>query len=136
MDFLSIKFLFYSKLDLDSENKLTLNDIRSLTILQELPFTVSFSERIQVLENSILNEPIYSRESQHQIRVRRDYLYEDAFDELSPENGIKFRNFFVLNILKLNKIFKSTKFQINSIGYSNDQSIWNGRSRNRWWWNL
>ncbi|CAF0734601.1 unnamed protein product [Brachionus calyciflorus] len=70
----------------EAENRLSLSDIRSLTILQELPFTIPFAERVQVLENLILKEPIYGHDSAYKIRIRRDYLYEDAFDNLSIDN--------------------------------------------------
>lgn len=39
-----------------------------------------------MLENLILKEPIYTSDSACRIRIRRDYLYEDAFDNLSEEN--------------------------------------------------
>ena len=71
------------------ENKLNVNDIRSLTILQELPFTVAFKERIQILEKFLsANEAQrYSmNESTCRVRIRRDFLYEDAFDNLSIES--------------------------------------------------
>lgn len=74
---------------MQQENKLNVNDIRSLTILQELPFTVAFNDRIKILETFLthndhqrynLNDPTV------RVRIRRDYLYEDAFDNLSLEN--------------------------------------------------
>ncbi len=71
------------------ENKLNVNDIRSLTILQELPFTVAFKERIQILDK-FLSENDTQRhsinESTCRVRIRRDFLYEDAFDNLSVES--------------------------------------------------
>lgn len=71
------------------ENKLNVNDIRSLTILQELPFTVAFKDRLQVLE-TFLNQNDHQRYNLNdptcRVRIRRDFLYEDAFDNLSLEN--------------------------------------------------
>jgi len=75
------------------ENKLNVNDIRSLTILQELPFTVAFKERIQILEKflSTNESQRYSmNESTCRVRIRRDFLYEDAFDNLSVESKLCF----------------------------------------------
>lgn len=54
--------------------------------MQDLPFTVPFSERVQILEKFIIHEPTYTHDSLYKIRIRRDYLYEDAFDNLSVEN--------------------------------------------------
>ena len=66
--------------------KLSVNEIRSLTILQELPFAIPFEERVQILENFNGNQPNNLFDSTYQIRIRRDYLYEDAFENLSLEN--------------------------------------------------
>lgn len=74
---------------------LSTKEVRLATILREMPYAVSFPQRILVFSNLI------SRDKQeHQgervnfmsgpainILVRRNYLYEDAFDKLSPDNG-------------------------------------------------
>ena len=73
--------------DLDTDYKLSVTDIRSLTVLQELPFAVPFKERVQILENFIRLEPNYSHEHTLRLRIRRDYLYEDAFENLSLANA-------------------------------------------------
>lgn len=74
---------------MQQENKLNVNDIRSLTILQELPFTLGFRDRIQILE-TFLTQNSHERYNMNdptcRIRVRRDFMYEDAFDNLSLEN--------------------------------------------------
>ncbi len=87
----SIKFGQLSYLfqqTLDPELKLSVNDVRSLTVLQELPFVVSFKDRVQIFENFLSYEPNYVTDRLIKIRVRRNYLYEDAFDNLSLDNGI------------------------------------------------
>jgi hypothetical protein len=66
-----------------------------MTILRELPFVVAFQERVLVFQSLILKDKMeYQGEHSHflqgpniQVSVRRNYLYEDAFDKLSPENG-------------------------------------------------
>lgn len=66
-----------------------------MTILQELPFLVAFQERVLVFQSLVLKDKMeHQGEHSHflqgpsiQLAVRRNYLYEDAFDKLSPENG-------------------------------------------------
>jgi len=66
-----------------------------MTILRELPFLVAFQERVLVFQNLVLKDKLeHQGEHSHflqgpsiQLAVRRNYLYEDAFDKLSPENG-------------------------------------------------
>ncbi len=92
---------------MESDFKLGLNDIRSLTILQELPFTISFNDRVEVtleqaeqanlvianfcifkiLESFSYKDSGVPGSPAYKIRIRRDHLYEDAFDNLSLENG-------------------------------------------------
>ena len=84
-------YLFQQQDDffMQQENKLNVNDIRSLTILQELPFTVVFKDRIQILETFMkqYEQQRYSPSEQTvRLRIRRDFMYEDAFENLSLEN--------------------------------------------------
>jgi ubiquitin-protein ligase E3 C len=66
-----------------------------MTILRELPFLVAFQERVLVFQSLVLKDKLeHQGEHSHflqgpsiQLAVRRNYLYEDAFDKLSPENG-------------------------------------------------
>lgn len=73
----------------------SVNELRLLTILQQIPFVIPFDTRVQVFNSLIHQNRI---EEQHgaeflqsgstiNIRIRRDYLYEDAFEQLSPQNG-------------------------------------------------
>lgn len=74
-------------------------EIRTLTILREVPFVVPFMERVQVFNNLVLKDKFtHQNPNQHflhvpniQLYVRRNYLYEDAFNKLSPENGMQTR---------------------------------------------
>ena len=80
---------------MQQEFKLNVNDIRSLTVLQELPFTVAFKDRIQILECFIhrTEQNRYTTNEQtYRLRIRRDFLYEDAFDNLSIENLENMKN--------------------------------------------
>lgn len=72
----------------------SVNELRVLTILKQIPFVIPFDKRVQVFNMLIRQD----RNDQQQgadflqngatinVRVRRNYLYEDAFDELSPQN--------------------------------------------------
>ena len=66
-----------------------------MTILKELPFTIPFQERVVVFQNMVYKDKMIHRGlsshffdgSEIRIGVRRNYLYEDAFEKLSLENG-------------------------------------------------
>ncbi|XP_054278815.1 ubiquitin-protein ligase E3C-like [Macrosteles quadrilineatus] len=74
-------------------------EVRILTILKEIPFVVAFQERVLVFQSLVLKDKIsyqsMARNFLHgpsiNIMVRRNYLYEDAFDKLSPENEPELR---------------------------------------------
>jgi len=73
---------------------LSTTEVRHLTVLTELPFVVPFSERIKIFQKLIHQERFeHQGEMRHftggpviNIMVRRNYLYEDAFEKLSVEN--------------------------------------------------
>ncbi|XP_041360114.1 ubiquitin-protein ligase E3C-like [Gigantopelta aegis] len=69
-------------------------EVKNLIILTELPFVVSFTDRVQILQHLINAD-----KEEHQgdmsnfmvgpsvsVMIRRNYIYEDAFEKLSPEN--------------------------------------------------
>jgi ubiquitin-protein ligase E3 C len=74
---------------------LSTSEVRQMAILQEMPFVVPFQQRVLLFQTLVLQE-----KDEHQaganflsgpqisIMVRRNYLYEDAFEKLSPENGL------------------------------------------------
>ena len=86
------------------------------TILRELPYSISFADRALIFQNLVTKHKsekiddkkycekvtftfiLFSAEHQGDrvhfmqgpsinIHVRRNFLYEDSFDKLSPENG-------------------------------------------------
>ncbi|XP_018909316.2 ubiquitin-protein ligase E3C-like isoform X2 [Bemisia tabaci] len=75
-------------------------EIRVMTILKELPFTIPFQERVVVFQNMVYKDKMIHRGlsshffdgSEIRIGVRRNYLYEDAFEKLSLENEPDLRN--------------------------------------------
>ncbi|CAG4977925.1 unnamed protein product [Parnassius apollo] len=73
---------------------LTIKELRMLTILKEIPFVMSFSTRVLILQALLLREKsahLYELSNFNEgptinINVRRTHLYEDAFEKLSPDN--------------------------------------------------
>ncbi|XP_016016446.2 ubiquitin-protein ligase E3C isoform X5 [Rousettus aegyptiacus] len=81
-----------SSLDVGVESPpLSVSEERQLAILTELPFVVPFEERVKIFQRLI-----YADKQEVQgdgpfldginVTIRRNYIYEDAYDKLSPEN--------------------------------------------------
>lgn len=78
---------------------LSATEVRTLTLLREIPFVVPFNNRVVVFQSLIYKDKAEQQgELTHfmqgpsiQISVRRNYLYEDAFEKLSPENEPELR---------------------------------------------
>lgn len=74
---------------------LSTRELRTMTVIREMPFLLPFQERVLVFQNHVLKDklehqgeaPYAFRERGLDVSVRRNYLYEDAFDKLSPTNG-------------------------------------------------
>lgn len=70
---------------------LSVSEERHLAILTELPFVVPFEERVKIFQKLIYAD---KREVQGEgpfldgvnVTIRRNYIYEDAYDKLSSEN--------------------------------------------------
>ncbi|MBZ3869342.1 Ubiquitin-protein ligase E3C [Sciurus carolinensis] len=70
---------------------LSVSEERQLAVLTELPFVVPFEERVKIFQRLI-----YADKQEVQgdgpfldginVTIRRNYIYEDAYDKLSPEN--------------------------------------------------
>lgn len=64
-------------------------------MLQRIPFVIPFDVRVQVFNLLLQKDKDSSNrgtgwvpgETSINLRIRRDYTYEDAFDKLRPENG-------------------------------------------------
>lgn len=74
---------------------LSTREIRTLAILREIPFAFSFTDRVQLWHQWIFNDKVQQQSEANFLRgpsisvmVRRNYIYEDAFDKLSLENGM------------------------------------------------
>jgi len=67
-------------------------DIVNVTVIQELPFVVPFQERVKIMQSLIsfekrMNERDFYEFLSHgfAISIRRNYIYEDSFEKLSPD---------------------------------------------------
>ncbi|XP_075974851.1 ubiquitin-protein ligase E3C [Anticarsia gemmatalis] len=73
---------------------LTIKELRTVTILREIPFVVPFSTRVLIFQGLLTREKHdhwyemtnFNEGPSINISVRRTHLYEDAFDKLRPEN--------------------------------------------------
>ncbi|GBP11040.1 Ubiquitin-protein ligase E3C [Eumeta japonica] len=85
----------------DEEPPMTIKELRTVTILREIPFIVPFSTRVLVFQGLVLREK-YDNQMELSgflegpninITVRRTHIYEDAFKKLNPEKvpDLKFR---------------------------------------------
>ena len=78
----------------ESGPPLTTKEVRLATVLRELPFTISFSQRVLLFQNLIQRDKQeyqgdrvnFLHGPSIDILVRRNYIYEDAFDKLSLDN--------------------------------------------------
>ncbi|XP_076243560.1 ubiquitin-protein ligase E3C isoform X2 [Calliopsis andreniformis] len=89
----------FTREEQEEEPPLSAKEIRTLTLLREIPFIVPFNDRVVVFQSLIYRDKTEQQgELTHflqgpsiRISVRRNYLYEDAFEKLSPENEPKLR---------------------------------------------
>ncbi|KAK3567605.1 hypothetical protein QTP86_020291 [Hemibagrus guttatus] len=83
---------------------LSVSEERHLAILTELPFVVPFEERVKIFQRLIYAD---KRDIQGDgpfldginITIRRNYIYEDAYDKLSPENEPDLKKRFRVHLL-------------------------------------
>lgn len=88
----------FTREELEEGPPLSAKEVRTLTLLREVPFVVPFNERVMVFQSLIYKDKMEQQGDSHflqgpsiQISVRRNYLYEDAFDKLRPENEPEMR---------------------------------------------
>lgn len=73
---------------------LSTREIRTLAVLRDVPFVFSFTDRVKMWQQWILSDRMQQQGEANFLRgpsihvmIRRNYIYEDAFDKLSLENG-------------------------------------------------
>lgn len=124
---------------------LSTREVRTLAILREIPFVFSFTDRVKMWQNWILNDKMqqqgesnFLRGPSIQVMIRRNYIYEDAFDKLSLENGKLFQysgSFFYFNINYLFSIFFRAQSALENASTVNERGRI-GRGWCRWWRNF
>jgi len=78
----------------ESGPPLSTKEVRLATVLRELPFTIAFSQRVIMFQNLVQRDKHefqgdrvnFLQGPSIDVVVRRNYIYEDAFDKLSVEN--------------------------------------------------
>ncbi|XP_058057066.1 ubiquitin-protein ligase E3C isoform X2 [Anopheles bellator] len=84
----------FTREDIEDGPPLSTKQIRSITILREIPFVVPFNTRVGVFQGLVAADKLRTQGDLQgflqgpsiQLTVRRSHLYEDAFDKLSPTN--------------------------------------------------
>ncbi|KAH8284660.1 hypothetical protein KR018_011151 [Drosophila ironensis] len=97
----------FTREDFENGPPMSTKQIRSITILREIPFVVAFNKRVSILQGLVAankmrvqgNLQAFLQGPFIMVTVRRSHLYEDAYDKLRPENEpdlrFKFRVQFV-----------------------------------------
>ncbi|KAM7341804.1 ubiquitin-protein ligase E3C [Cochliomyia hominivorax] len=100
----------FTREDFENGPPMSTKQIRSITILREIPFVVAFSKRVGILQGLVAADKMrvqghlqaFLQGPSITLTVRRTHLYEDAYDKLRPENEpdlrLKFRVQFVSSL--------------------------------------
>jgi len=91
--FVGLKNLSKSQLE-ELGPSMPLDNLKKITILKEIPFVIMFTDRVMILQKLIEKDKSNYGESYRfmtpgsaiDIKIRRNYLYEDAFEKLSFES--------------------------------------------------
>uniref|UniRef100_A0A6B2EKV0 Ubiquitin-protein ligase E3C n=1 Tax=Phlebotomus kandelakii TaxID=1109342 RepID=A0A6B2EKV0_9DIPT len=86
---------------------MTAKQIRSIKILKEIPFTISFNSRVLMFQELLTVDKMRAQGESHRffveprvhITVRRSHLYEDAFNHLAYENEPDFHGKFKVQMI-------------------------------------
>ncbi|XP_058458874.1 ubiquitin-protein ligase E3C [Malaya genurostris] len=84
----------FTREDVEDGPPLSTKQIRSITILREIPFVVAFNTRVGVFQGLVAADKLRTQGDLQgflqgpsiQLTIRRSHMYEDAFDKLSPIN--------------------------------------------------
>lgn len=111
---------------------LSSGEVSKLVILKELPFTINFSERVEFFRNLLSKDKPEMRSgpwnSGETIKIRRKYIYEDAFrnlnEQMVPDMKVKL-HFSLISTLGLEEIgidgggiFRETLREIIKAGFN------------------
>ena len=89
---------------------LSTKEVRLATVLREMPYAISFGQRVHLFHNLVARDKQeyqgdrvnFLQGKSINIHIRRNFIYEDAFEKLSPENGkyakneISYRYVFII----------------------------------------
>lgn len=89
----------YTKKDLESGPPLTCRQLRTSLIMKHVPFMVSFEDRVMVFQSCVFKDkltyqgdaPYANRINNVEVNIRRNFIYEDAFEKLSEINEPELR---------------------------------------------
>ncbi|XP_043264433.1 ubiquitin-protein ligase E3C [Colletes gigas] len=92
-------FRVFTREELEKGPPLSSKEVRTLTVLREIPFVVPFSDRVVVFQSLIYRDKTeqqgdvtnFMQGPSIKLSVRRNYLYEDAFQKLSPKKESELR---------------------------------------------
>lgn len=99
----------FTRDDVSDGPPLSTKQIRSITILREIPFVVEFNRRVSIFQGLLATDKLRSQGDLQgflqgpsiNILVRRYHLYEDAFDKLSIENEPDLRPRFRVQLVNI-----------------------------------
>lgn len=109
---------------------LSTKEVRLATVLREMPYAIAFSQRVHLFHNLVARD-----KEDHQgdrvnflqgkaihVHIRRNFIYEDAFEKLSSDNGKTFFNVFVKLFLILFIFRYRAQFAIENARSSYERS--------------
>ena len=136
--------VFSLTIEEEGTTMLSTRDIRTLAILREGPFVFSFTDRVKIWQQWILadrmqqqGEANFLRGPSIQVMIRRNYIYEDALDKLSPDNGTDLSCCFISlppSTFNVARVFRTEPALEDA--RSAHQRRWPGRGWHRWRWHL
>ena len=85
----------YGVFSVEEGPPLSTKEVRLATVLREMPYAIAFSQRVHLFHNLVARD-----KEDHQgdrvnflqgkaihVHIRRNFIYEDAFEKLSSDNG-------------------------------------------------
>lgn len=110
----------FTRKDIDEGPPLSTKQVRSITILREIPFVVSFNTRVSVFQGLLAADKLrtqgdlqgFLQGPQIHIVVRRTHLYEDAFEKLSPENEPNLKSKFRVQLINTVGLEEAGEFEL------------------------
>ena len=120
---------------------LSTKEVRLATVLREMPYAISFSQRVFLFQNLVARDKgdhqgdivNFQQGKAIHVHIRRNFIYEDAFEKLSPDNGKDDLFSFTKNAnmtFNGDDLFRTKYEAENASGF--DECCGHVRSRDRW----